>query len=264
VVTTRHRALRRLERRPLLSQTVQKEIKSYVIENKLRPGDPLPSESTFAQQLGVSRNSVREAAKSLETLGFIEARVGSGLFVGRFSIDLMLDNLPFDIVFDDQDFAQSFDAREYLELGMAHAVFEPSNAEAFEGLRGILTRWRTATEAGEYPAELDLAFHLTLSDSIGNHVVSRLVELLWEVRNRAQASGAIPAPLDLHALLARHEAIALALESRDASAYREAIIEHYAASRVEANGVAGQTPPPEEPEVVQRRYRRQGSASGTG
>ena len=75
-MTARPRTLRRLERRPLFSQSVQEKIKSYVIENGLRPGDPLPSEADFAQQLGVSRNSVREAAKSLQTLGYIEARVG--------------------------------------------------------------------------------------------------------------------------------------------------------------------------------------------
>ena len=87
---------------------------------------------------------MREAAKSLETLGFIEARVGSGLFVGRFSIDLMLDNLPFDVVFDGKDFAQSFNAREYLELGMAHDVLEGPADAASETLRGI----RHPLEAG--------------------------------------------------------------------------------------------------------------------
>jgi DNA-binding FadR family transcriptional regulator len=230
---TRPHSLRRLERRPLLSQSVQAEIKAYVVENKLRPGDPLPSEAAFAEQLGVSRNSVREASKSLETLGFIEARVGSGLFVGRFSIDLMLDNMPFDIIFDIEDFAQAFNAREYLELGMADAVVADANAAALVELQKILADWRTATATGEYLPELDLAFHATLSACLENHVVTRLVELLWEVRNRARASGAIEPPHDLPALLARHEAIANALELRDKGLYRRAIANHYAASRLE-------------------------------
>jgi DNA-binding FadR family transcriptional regulator len=214
---------------------VQQEIKSYVIENKLRPGDPLPSEALFAQQLGVSRNSVREAAKSLQTLGFIEARVGSGLFVGRFSIDLMLDHLPFDIVVDATDFAQAFSAREYLELGMAADIVGQADPDLLQLLGEIIGKWTATAATGDYQAELDLAFHRALVDSLQNHVVLRLVELLWEIRNRARESGVISGPVDLQANLDRHIAIARALEAHDVDAYRDAIIEHYAGSRRESH-----------------------------
>lgn len=222
------RSLQRLERRPLLSQSVQNEIKSFVVENHLRPGDPLPSEAKLAEQLGVSRNSVREAVKSLETLGFLEARVGSGLYVGNFSLDLMLDFLPFDIAADGLDFAQAFSARQYLELGMAEDLLAGERSDPIRRLREVLRQWELAIDEGEYRAELDLAFHQTLSESIGNHVATRLVELLWEVRNRARASGVIQSPPDLRALYGRHLAIVEALEARDMPAYRAAIKEHYA------------------------------------
>lgn len=228
------RMLRRLERRPLLSQSVQEEIKAYVIDNGLRPGDPLPSESAFAQQLGVSRNSVREAAKSLQTLGYVEARVGSGLFVGRFSIDTMLDQLPFDIAVDATDFSEAFSAREYLELGMADDIMARADAGLDEALDAILTEWRKRLEAGQYEAELDLAFHRTLAAGIENHVAIRLVELLWAVRDRARESGVISPPRDITTTFERHVAIAGALRDRDLDAYRAAVAEHYAGSRREA------------------------------
>jgi DNA-binding FadR family transcriptional regulator len=221
------RSLRRLERRPPLSRSVQNEIKAYVVENGLRPGDSLPSEAKLAEQLGVSRNSVREAVKSLETLGFLEARVGSGLFVGNFSLDLMLDFLPFDIAAD-LDFAQAFSARQYLELGMAEDLLDGERTDAVRRLHEILRKWKAATGRKEYVAELDLAFHQTLSESVGNHVASRLVELLWEVRNRARARGVLQAPPDLPALYGRHLAIVEALEARDMPSYRAAIKDHYA------------------------------------
>lgn len=221
------RSLRRLERRPLLSRSVQTEIKAYVVENGLRPGDPLPSEARLAEQLGVSRNSVREAVKSLETLGFLEARVGSGLFVGNFSLDLMLDFLPFDIA-DGLDFAQAFTARQYLELGMSEDLLGGNRTDAIRRLHDILRQWKTAMAKNKYLPELDLAFHRTLSETVGNHVASRLVELLWEVRNRARARGVIQPPSDLPALYERHVAIVDALEARDMPAYRAAIKEHYA------------------------------------
>jgi DNA-binding FadR family transcriptional regulator len=229
------RSLRRLKRRPPLSRSVQNEIKAYVVENRLRPGDSLPSEAKLAEQLGVSRNSVREAVKSLETLGLLEARVGSGLYVGNFSLDVMLDFLPFDIA-EGLDFAQAFSARQYLELGMAEDLLGGERADAIGELHDILRQWKTATERNEYLPELDLSFHRTLSESVGNHVASRLVELLWEVRNRAQAIGVIQPPPDLGALYDRHVAIVEALEARDMPAYRAAIQEHYADVAAPASG----------------------------
>src|SRR5438034_254449 len=61
--------LRSLGKRQLLHEAVQEELKRYITENGMRPGDALPSEAELARQLGVGRNSVREAVKSLEALG---------------------------------------------------------------------------------------------------------------------------------------------------------------------------------------------------
>src|ERR1700720_51283 len=89
--------LNALKRTPLLHQ-IQEEIKSYVIRNNLKPGDALPSEGDLARQLGIGRNSVREAVKSLEVLGILEARAGSGLFVKAFTFDAIINNLPYGLL----------------------------------------------------------------------------------------------------------------------------------------------------------------------
>lgn len=57
-------------RRPLsLHVSVQESLRSFIEDNQLKAGDALPPESFLAQQLGVSRNSVREAIKALESVG---------------------------------------------------------------------------------------------------------------------------------------------------------------------------------------------------
>ena len=61
-----------------LSDVLQSRLKHHILQNKLRPGDKLPSEDTLATQLGVSRMAVREALRSLEALGLIESRRGVG------------------------------------------------------------------------------------------------------------------------------------------------------------------------------------------
>jgi DNA-binding FadR family transcriptional regulator len=85
--------LKALKRTPLLHQS-QEEIKSYIVDHQLKPGDSVPSESELARLLNISRNSVREAVKSLKVPGIVESKPGSGLFVKDFSFGSIINNLP--------------------------------------------------------------------------------------------------------------------------------------------------------------------------
>jgi DNA-binding FadR family transcriptional regulator len=115
--------LKALKRTPLLHQ-IQEEIKSYVIRNNLRPGDALPSEGDLARQLGIGRNSVREAVKSLEVLGILEARAGSGLFVRAFTFDAIINNLPYGLLSDSKTVEDLVEIRACLERGFVEHVIE--------------------------------------------------------------------------------------------------------------------------------------------
>jgi len=61
---------------------VSEQIKQFIIERKLMPGDRLPTENQLAETFGISRLSVREATKTLEFLGIVESKTGVGLTVG--------------------------------------------------------------------------------------------------------------------------------------------------------------------------------------
>lgn len=63
------------------TESARSEIEKAVREGWLKPGDKLPSEPELAMQLGVSRNSLREALKSLEDAGVVVRRHGKGTFV---------------------------------------------------------------------------------------------------------------------------------------------------------------------------------------
>lgn len=57
------------------------QLRAYMDENKLQPGDKLPSERELSEQLKVGRSSIREALRALELLGLIETRKGEGTFL---------------------------------------------------------------------------------------------------------------------------------------------------------------------------------------
>ncbi len=60
---------------------VLEQIKAYIEDKKLEPGDKLPSERMFSELLQVGRSSIREALRALELLGLIETRRGEGTFM---------------------------------------------------------------------------------------------------------------------------------------------------------------------------------------
>jgi DNA-binding FadR family transcriptional regulator len=87
-------------RTALRYREVRDRIRDYIIDNRLRGGDPLPSESSLAARLGVSRNAVREGLRSLEAQGIIDVRAGSGSFVREVVLDDLLASFAYSLFFD--------------------------------------------------------------------------------------------------------------------------------------------------------------------
>ena len=111
-----------LKKAPSLHVSVQESLRAYIVENRLEAGAPLPPEGELAQQLGVSRNSVREGVKALESLGVLEMRRGVGVFVKAFSFEPLLANLTYGLGDALTQIADVIAVRRGLEVGMIDAA----------------------------------------------------------------------------------------------------------------------------------------------
>lgn len=218
---------RKLKRPQLLYQAVQDEVKAYIIEHALVPGDALPPETELAEQLGVSRNSVREAVKSLETLGIVEARTGAGLFVRSFSFDPLLENLAYGLMFDLKDLADILELRFHIEHSMIDQAVAAVTEEQLQELYAILSRMRTALAQGEEYTEEDRLFHSTLWANVKNRSVGKLVDAFWMVFSQARRHASVPSNPDPMEIYQWHVDIVDALASHDAEAARVAMVRHY-------------------------------------
>ena len=218
---------RKLKRPQLLYQAVQDEVKSYIIEHSLVPGDALPPETELAEQLGVSRNSVREAVKSLETLGIVEARTGAGLFVRNFSFDPLLENLAYGLLFDLKDLADILEVRFHIEHSMIDQAVAAVTTEQVAQLRTILARMEMALTRGESYADEDRLFHRTLWTHVNNRTVGKIVDIFWMVFVQARQRASIPSNPDHREIYQWHVSIVDALAARDVEAARIAMVRHY-------------------------------------
>jgi DNA-binding FadR family transcriptional regulator len=214
-------------RRPLLHRMVQAQIKAHIIENRLRPGDPLPSEAELAQQLEVSRTSVREAVKALQVLGIVEVRHGSGLFVKNFSFDPIFENLPYAVLSDLKQVTDILEVRFHLEYGMVERVIESLTEDQYDGLRKTLRHMEDLARQGQYSPADDRAFHDDLYQNVDNPILAMILDLFWELFRQARERSALAEVADPLETYERHVDILRALESRDVRTLPAAIARHY-------------------------------------
>lgn len=179
--------LRRLEANPPVHKTVQQELKRYIVAQGLRAGDPLKPEAELARLFGVSRNSVREAVKALESTGVLETRRGSGVYVREFSFAPLLDNLPYALLHgqDRRALGELLELRKVLETALIGAAMRALTAESIAAIEAVLTTMRERAERGEPVTKQDRQFHRLLFTDLGNTMLLVLFDLFWDAFNRA-------------------------------------------------------------------------------
>jgi DNA-binding FadR family transcriptional regulator len=218
--------LQRLERPPTLHRFVQDTLKNYIADNGLQPGDALPPETELARQLGISRNSVREAVKALETIGVLETRRGNGLYVREFSFEPILENLSYGLMTDLRKLDELFVIRQTLEAGLIGAAMEAMTDEQRDQLVSILDDMRQRAERGEPFASEDRQFHQALFESLGNETLLKMLDLFWLTFRSASQSTAI---IDRNPMQTYqdHADILEAVLARDVARARAALTQHY-------------------------------------
>ena len=119
-------------------------IKQMLVDGELRPGDRLPVEKDLAADLGVSRNTLREAVRALTTLKVLQTRQGDGTYVTSLEPDLLLDGMAFVAeLHGEAGELQFLHVRRLLEPeATALAVSRLTEAEVAE-LRNLVTESRT-------------------------------------------------------------------------------------------------------------------------
>ncbi|SHH52411.1 FadR/GntR family transcriptional regulator [Streptomyces sp. 3214.6] len=199
-----------------LTDEAMDKIKAMIVAGELAPGSRLPREDLLAGQLGLSRNSLREAVRALTAMRILVARQGDGTYVSSLEPHLLLETLSFAAdVSQGRTALQLLQVRRFLEsqaTGLAAAVLQPRDLQE---LRDILDRCRSAATVDEFVAH-DIAFHLRIVEAVANPVLSMLLQVLSTRTQRVRIVRGSRTRDALESAHQDHEEILRALQARDA------------------------------------------------
>jgi GntR family transcriptional regulator, transcriptional repressor for pyruvate dehydrogenase complex len=236
----------------LTDQAIEK-IKDLIVAGEFSPGAKLPKERELAEQLGLSRNSLREAVRALTLIGVLEPRQGDGTYVTSLEPELLLAGTMF--------VSDLLTGTTLLELHEVRRILEPAatalaatrlTKDELQLLAACLERMDAAEKTQAF-IDSDLEFHRIIVSACGNATLASLIQnlsggtlraRLWRAINER---GAVDSTRELHhdiyrALVARDPNLAAAadlIHLADGERWLRGILEQETRADYEDGGSAG-------------------------
>lgn len=211
------------------------QLRGLILSGRLKPGDKLPTEKDLAEQMQISRPTVREALRVLEAIGLLQTTKGLGSFVAKqvspSAVEGLLSELftlgdPFDLV----------ETRMIIEPGIAALAAVRATEADIELLEELVS----ASEATEDTPETrsiwpDRQFHIALARIARNPILTDLMQVITKRMSQRIWESVQPQVLQGLAASRRltyyHRQILEGIQARDPETARKAMTEHMAALR---------------------------------
>jgi DNA-binding FadR family transcriptional regulator len=210
-----------------LYRQIADQLRRSVAAKEFKVGSRLPAERDLAQQLGVSRPSVREALIALEVEGVIEVRTGSGIYV--LPPAMRRARSPKPAASAEWGPLQLMRARELVEGEVAALAARHAKKADLLAIDSALQQMGEEVAAGHEPRSGDEAFHNAIAQACGNEVLRDTVQGYWRARYEPLferlGTHFETRPAWLIAIK-EHGAVLDAIRARDADAARAAMHSH--------------------------------------
>ena len=215
-------------RAPSVTDDAIDKIRERIVSGAWGPGDRLPKESELAAELGLSRNSLREAVRALSQLRVLEVRQGDGTYVSSLEPDLLLESTGFisHLLLGETAIAL-YEVRRILEAAAAALAAARIDDEEKQDLGSSLDRMREAQGVEEL-VEADVAFHAVIARATGNPVLISLLASLSTRMHRVRLWHGRAADNALDVTREEHRRIYEAIMQGDPELARAAATAHIA------------------------------------
>lgn len=164
------------------------QIRGRITSGDLRPGDKLPSERDFSEQLGVSRNTVREAIRMLEISGLVIIKKGAtgGAFIASSNEDALTQGIIDGLSLENFSLYDLMEARIALETKVAARATELITDEEIAELVDLVDQVRALDHKAPWSEVLaiHLAFEEKLLEIAGNPLLTILTKPILELTGK--------------------------------------------------------------------------------
>lgn len=209
-----------------VSDEIVAQVYQMIMDGRLGPGDRLVPEVEMAEQMGVSRASVREALSILESQGIVERKKSGGTYIRRYSLQATIDALSAGPKSDKEMFSDFMEARELLELSVLKLAVARGDQRTYRLVESAIKLMEEVIAKGGSAVEADILFHQAIAACAQNAVLVNLVKtlnsMLQDMREKTLAyPGRLPECLEEHRRLYQ------AVRSQDLKKAREEMTIHF-------------------------------------
>lgn len=206
-----------------LHDSISQQLKRLIEEGKLAPGDRLPAERELAERFKVSRNSVRDALRTLEARGLIEIRQGDGTYVRDVKPANLFSGLLDVLVEQKENIRTMLQARRAIEPGIAYFAALNGRPDDLRNLEAILARHEDKARQADPGVDEDALFHAAIARMTGNPILISIMDL---INQQSVTTRDIVLKYDNSAIRHGHRAVLDALRANDAEGARRAMAQH--------------------------------------
>ena len=206
---------------------------SAITYRELKPGGRLPTESELSQNLGVGRNSVREAIKKLEAYGIVKIQRAEGTFICKEYNQRMLDPLLYGMLLQPDSWNSFVQLRSALEIGTIHLACDLASSQDIHKLEQ-LAQCLGEELRKDYPntdiiLEFDRQFHGKLAQITSNQMILDVAEYIAQITllSRRATLQAVLQQKETEPFLQKHLALLQVLKDRDYGGIQKAVLAHY-------------------------------------
>ena len=208
-----------------LYESVIEQIMNLIKNNKLKPGDKLPPEREMAEKLSISRNSLREAFRVLESKGLIKSKAGGGRYLREIRKNGYSNTENVILSLEKSSILELLEAREIFEGKIAEVAAQRATTEDIELIEKALDKTNKEEISNGKKTESDTEFHLAIARASRNFVFVNIMQLhldllketrekTWEIPGRREEQQE------------EHQSIFQAIKEHNGKKATEAMLKH--------------------------------------
>ena len=220
-----------------LYESVIEQIMDLIKNNELKPGDKLPPERELAEKFSISRGSLREAFRVLESRGLIKSKPGGGRYIREIRNNGHNNTENIILSLEKSSILELLEAREIFEVKIVKLAAQRATPEDIKSIERALNKMNEEEELEvDRKTESDTEFHLAIAGASHNFVFVNIIklhlDLLKETREKTQQ---IPGRREER--WHEHQAILQGIKEHDSKKAGEAMLRHLRSIRKVVVGI---------------------------